>query len=177
VWLARVDRIVPPSIDRSIDLERLGQLIIDQHQHWSDFRYVNIIDRSSHARAGGTDAADAVAALLSALVSHSTAYCDPGDVVELDLHIENDELHMAIIDDGPRVRPHVDRQPGSWEADLPMARVAGGDATGDLGLFLAESLAELFGATIKFDELDNGRIKTSTKLPMRVGYAVGEQVR
>ena len=177
VWLARVDRFVAPSVEHSIDLERLAQLVIDQHQYWADFRDVAVIDRSPHQTVGGTDAADGVVALLSALVSHSTAYCAGGDVIELNLSVEHDLLHLAVIDSGPPVCPRVDRQSAaSWEADLPMARVAGGDATGDLGLFLAESLADLFGASIEFDQLGDGRIRTTTILTIRDGFTMSEQV-
>lgn len=177
VWLARVDRFVPPPVEHSIDLERLAQLVIDQHQYWADFRDVAVVDNSPHDTVGGTDAGDAVVALLSALVSHSTAYCGAGDVVELNLRVENDALHIVVLDDGPTVRPRVDRQSAaSWEDDLPMARVAGGDATGDLGLFLAESLADLFGATINFDQSGDGRVRTTTQLPIRAGFSANEQV-
>ena len=168
VWLARVDRFVPRGVAHSVDLESLAQLVITQHQHWADFHGVTVVDRSPHQTIGGTDASDEVAALLSALVSHSTAYCGPGDVVELDLRVEHEQLHIVVIDNGPPVRPHPDRHAvGSWEVDLPMARETGGDATGDLGLFLAESLAELHGATIEFDQLSDGRIRCMTALPIR----------
>ena len=168
VWLARVDRFVPRGVAHSVDLESLAQLVITQHQHWADFHGVTVVDRSPHQTIGGTDASDEVAALLSALVSHSTAYCGPGDVVELDLRVEHEQLHIVVIDNGPPVRPHPDRHAvGSWEVDLPMARETGGDATGDLGLFLAESLAELHGATIEFDRLSDGRIRCMTALPIR----------
>ncbi len=168
VWLARVDRFVPRGVAHSVDLESLAQLVITQHQHWADFHGVTVVDRSPHQTIGGTDASDEVAALLSALVSHSTAYCGPGDFVELDLRVEHEQLHIVVIDNGPPVRPHPDRHAvGSWEVDLPMARETGGDATGDLGLFLAESLAELHGATIEFDQLSDGRIRCMTALPIR----------
>ncbi len=168
VWLARVDRFVPRGVAHSVDLESLAQLVITQHQHWADFHGVTVVDRSPHQTIGGTDASDEVAALLSALVSHSTAYCGPGDFVELDLRVEHEQLHIVVIDNGPPVRPHPDRHAvGSWEVDLPMARETGGDATGDLGLFLAESLAELHGATIEFDRLSDGRIRCMTALPIR----------
>ena len=168
VWLARVDRFVPRGVAHSVDLESLAQLVITQHQHWADFHGVTVVDRSPHQTIGGTDASDEIAALLSALVSHSTAYCGPGDFVELDLRVEHEQLHIVVIDNGPPVRPHPDRHAvGSWEVDLPMARETGGDATGDLGLFLAESLAELHGATIEFDRLSDGRIRCMTALPIR----------
>ena len=168
VWLARVDRFVPRGVAHSVDLESLAQLVITQHQHWADFHGVTVVDRSPHQTIGGTDASDEVAALLSALVSHSTAYCGPGDFVELDLRVEHEQLHIVVIDNGPPVRPHPERHAvGSWEVDLPMARETGGDATGDLGLFLAESLAELHGATIEFDRLSDGRIRCMTALPIR----------
>lgn len=176
VWLARVDRFVPRGVAHSVDLESLAQLVISQHQHWADFHGVTVLDRSPHQTVGGTDASDGVAALLSALVSHSTAYCGPGDRVELDLRVEHDQLHVVVIDNGPPVRPHAERQSvGSWELDLPMARVTGGDATGDLGLFLAESLAELHGSTIEFEQMTDGRIRTATSLPIRA-RELSEQV-
>ena len=168
VWLARVDRLVPRGVAHSIDLESLAQLVIAQHQYWADFQGVQVVDRSPHQTVGGTDASDDVAALLSALVSHSTAYGRAGDCIELDLRVEHEQLHIVVIDNGPPVRPHADRQSaGSWEVDLPMARETGGDATGDLGLFLAESLAELHGATIEFDQLSDGRIRSTTALPIQ----------
>ena len=167
VWVARAGRFVPATIERSIDLRSLANHAIDEHQCWADFHGLQMVDRSPHTTVGSTDASDGLAALVSALMSHATAYCCDEGQIEIDLRIEGDALQIVMTDEGPDVLPQSQRESaGVWEVDLPRARAEGGDETGDLGLFLAESLADLYGSSIEFDRLANGRVRTALQIPL-----------
>lgn len=178
VWLARADRYVPDVIHRSIDLGRLGASAIELHRNWADFRELDLIFRSSSSTMG-TDASDGVAAIVSALLSHATAFSREGGCVELHLQLQSESLSIAVIDDG---LPPSDEASTSleqqWSSGLVSPRGTDGDATGDVGWVLAQALVALFGSSISIDVTADGRTQCSTLLPLQVGSSrIGQEVR